>query len=790
MTSRRAPSAVSDPVAYLQRYVDGAHDAAVGGDLAAWRGAHATIARLTDRDVRLAGHLAAVSVLRSVGLDVRRGMLALAIAAAVLAELEREPLEPALWNLLAELLGALGWHASAGSCAAAARRLDAEAAPPSGGVRTPAAAGVAERAAALAATVRAPEVPARLSVAMIVRDEEAMLPACLQSIRSVADEVIVVDTGSVDRTVEIARDFGARVVDFPWIGDFAAARNAGLEHATGDWVLVLDADERLVEADARELRRIIAMPWLVAAHVTLINATEHDGVGLAVSASSLRLWRNSPSVHYEGRVHEQVAGLPRFLPQRFAHAAVRVLHDGYRAEHVAGKRKFDRNRDLLEQLLAEGGDRRAYNLYNLGAEHLIRGDAADALPILEESLTELERREGLAVAPWGPMLAVRLTVARRRAGDAQRAERDAARWLALFPDHTDLAVERAQCAALTDPSRGLELLEAAIALGDGPARYNAIVGVSAHVGDALRGDVLAHAGRHREAVESYRRGLAANRAYVAGAGGLAKALLRLGTAPAAVHDELAPLIRPYAAVAGGLLATAFLGAGATAEAEAVYRMMLEQDPGSPEARAGIGSCLVARGDVSGAALHFEPPVAEGPAAAPLLRGALFCALAGDDPQRACELLAEPAMQAIAAPEAELLIAWRDTLEGRRAGPLDADAARVGLKLFATAAHAGATDACGVLHALVVGSSLDAGEARDGLALRLFEAGYVEVAADEWLELLEMEASAPALLGLARVAAARGEPDDAAALVAEACRLEPALDGVAGDVDRLIGAVAA
>src|SRR5262245_57509130 len=93
-----------------------------------------------------------------------------------------------------------------------------------------------------------------LSLTMIVRNEEESLDRCLASARGLADELIVVDTGSTDRTVEIARAHGASVHHFKWCDDFAAARNVALRHATGQWCLHLDADEWVVEAEAGALR--------------------------------------------------------------------------------------------------------------------------------------------------------------------------------------------------------------------------------------------------------------------------------------------------------------------------------------------------------------------------------------------------------------------------------------------------------------------------------------------------------------------------------------------------------
>ena len=336
-------------------------------------------------------------------------------------------------------------------------------------------------------------------------------------------------------------------------------------------MIVLDADERLYPEERAALRSVLGKPWRSAAQVDMIHATRRDGVGFDVSSTSLRMWRHLPSVRYEGVVHEQVRGLPRYLPVRFDHLPVRVLHDGYRDEIVAGKDKFERNRRLLERQVEEsGGNARAFALYNLGVEHLVRGDAGDAQAILERAVGELDRLGGLAPVPWGPMLAQRLTSARRIHGDHARGERDAARWLALFPDHTDLAMERAHCAFALDPERGLELLDAAIGMGDGPTKYNSIVGSSTHVGAAVRGDLLAEAGRHRDAVASYRAGLRTNPGYVAAVGGLARSLLCDGTPPADVLAELRPFAWPYIEAAGALLGTAFLAADAADQAEAVF----------------------------------------------------------------------------------------------------------------------------------------------------------------------------------------------------------------------------
>src|SRR5262249_35977342 len=109
---------------------------------------------------------------------------------------------------------------------------------------------------AIASRVKSPARP-RVSLCLIVRNEEANLPACLGSSADLVDEVVVVDTGSIDRTKEVAARLGARVFDFPWVDSFAAARNESLRHATGEWIFWLDAADRLDEENHQRLRALL-----------------------------------------------------------------------------------------------------------------------------------------------------------------------------------------------------------------------------------------------------------------------------------------------------------------------------------------------------------------------------------------------------------------------------------------------------------------------------------------------------------------------------------------------------
>src|SRR3990172_5816578 len=133
----------------------------------------------------------------------------------------------------------------------------------------------------------------RVSLCMIVRDEAAMLPAFLEAARGSWDELLAVDTGSTDATPELLAAAGATVLHRPWDDDFAAARNFGLERASGEWVLVLDADERVGPALAAEIRRSAEDARCGAASLRVVNQLPHGHVR---SSRLLPMFRNYPNI--------------------------------------------------------------------------------------------------------------------------------------------------------------------------------------------------------------------------------------------------------------------------------------------------------------------------------------------------------------------------------------------------------------------------------------------------------------------------------------------------------------
>jgi tetratricopeptide (TPR) repeat protein len=223
---------------------------------------------------------------------------------------------------------------------------------------------------------------------MIVKDEENNLSACLESAAGLVDEMIVVDTGSTDRTREVAARAGARVFDFPWSGDFAAARNESLRHATAPWIFWLDADERLDAENRGRLGRLFdsLQDGIVAYSMKQVSLpSEPDGTPAAVD--HVRLFPNHPGIRWEYRIHEQILLSIRRLGGKVYWTDVAINHHGYQDPALC-RRKLERNLELLRQEHAARSDD-PFVLFNLGWAHYQLNRLTEALGFLQDSLRRL-----------------------------------------------------------------------------------------------------------------------------------------------------------------------------------------------------------------------------------------------------------------------------------------------------------------------------------------------------------------------------------------------------------------
>jgi len=258
----------------------------------------------------------------------------------------------------------------------------------------------------------------KLSLALIVKNEARCLARCLQSVRAIADEIIVADTGSTDDTVKIAGEFGAKIPRFNWINDFAAARNFALAQTTGDWILVLDADEWASEPLADEIKNFISGPPRIG-RLKIVSDFRHNGQTLQSSTFVSRLFPRGAK--FEGRIHEQiVSDLPR------VDLRGELWHDGY-----LETKKSERNVKLLQAELARE-PRSAYLQFQLALEFTSLGQTQNAFDGLQKARTSMQPSD-----PFAPNVIVDFLYAAMElkffdAGlDAIRSSEN---WLADFPD--------------------------------------------------------------------------------------------------------------------------------------------------------------------------------------------------------------------------------------------------------------------------------------------------------------------------------------------------------------------
>ncbi|MEA1979631.1 MAG: tetratricopeptide repeat protein [candidate division Zixibacteria bacterium] len=209
-----------------------------------------------------------------------------------------------------------------------------------------------------------------ISACMIVKNEEELLPGCLDSIRDWVDEIIIVDTGSDDKTIEIAKSYGAKIFHQPWEGNFSKHRNYSIEQATSDWIFIIDADERIDANDIPRLLKTISNDQVNAIAINVFNCYKETGLKVT-SVNSTRFFRRGLGFKYEGIVHNQL-----YVPDNLSieRAPISLEHLGYDLSKDKMKDKFIRTKTLLEKQLEDHPDF-AFAWFNYA--QLLRGKLFD-----------------------------------------------------------------------------------------------------------------------------------------------------------------------------------------------------------------------------------------------------------------------------------------------------------------------------------------------------------------------------------------------------------------------------
>jgi tetratricopeptide (TPR) repeat protein len=239
-------------------------------------------------------------------------------------------------------------------------------------------------------------VGVRITLSMIARNEAEYLEECLQSVQGVVDEIVLVDTGSTDATPQIAERYGATVIRAEWQNDFAAARNIALQHATGDWILVLDADERLTPESKQAILNAARCPQFVGYYLEILNEIR---AGDYFVHRLVRLFRRVPYARWEGAIHEQI--IPSLVSRkgRIATVAAQVRHLGYNQEVMRRRDKAQRNIEIILRELEKDPDD-LFHKFNLANTYFSMGDYEQAAYWAEQTCPYLRGDEDFAGQIW------------------------------------------------------------------------------------------------------------------------------------------------------------------------------------------------------------------------------------------------------------------------------------------------------------------------------------------------------------------------------------------------------
>jgi O-antigen biosynthesis protein len=279
--------------------------------------------------------------------------------------------------------------------------------------------------------------PFRLSACMIVRDNERTIRAALESLRPWVDEIVVVDTGSHDRTPDICRELGARVIDWAWRDDFAAARNESLRHARGEWIFWMDSDDTIPHECGERLRRLAdgQHAMNVMGYVMQVHC---PGAGQGTTVvDHVKMVRNRPDLRFEFRIHEQILPSIRRAGGEVGRTGIYVVHSGADRSSAAVSRKIERDLRLLELEARERPDH-PFVLFNFGMTHLEAGMLPDSVAALERCISVSHPGESHLRKAYSLLCCALMTDDRHAAAEGRCDE-----GLTLFPNDKELLFRKA-----------------------------------------------------------------------------------------------------------------------------------------------------------------------------------------------------------------------------------------------------------------------------------------------------------------------------------------------------------
>lgn len=354
----------------------------------------------------------------------------------------------------------------------------------------------------------------RLTLCMIVKDEEACLTRCLESVQGVVDEMIIVDTGSSDQTVAICEQYGATVLHYEWHDDFSAARNHGLPHATGDWILWLDADEALDTYDAAYVKELLREEEDHVLSVHLINyVNDTRNADDAFHIAQTRLFRNGKGLQFQATIHESLniteALSPEELPTAIKLLPVRIHHEGYTESVIANKKKSERNLNLLLKELGKDGHS-PWIEYHLASEYAHLQEYESAFAYVNRSIKGFLEQ---GIAPPSLLYKLKYSVL-ISTGSAEGAWPGIEKAIEMYPDYVDLHLYKGIILYLKGwYEQAHEAFDHCLEMGEGNLAHLTLRGSGSFHAWYYKGQCYEQEGRLEEALHAYYQSLSLSYTY-------------------------------------------------------------------------------------------------------------------------------------------------------------------------------------------------------------------------------------------------------------------------------------
>jgi len=337
-----------------------------------------------------------------------------------------------------------------------------------------------------------------LSVCLITRNEEKNIFRCLKSIRDIADEIILVDTGSTDNTLNIARNFKSKIFQTEWEEDFSKARNFALDQAQGQWILIIDADEEMLPQGKEALENLLNNSSAEGYFVQIINVLENNQI---LKNRAVRLFRNRPEYRFKGMIHEQIA--PCILenkPQSILPSPIEFLHFGYHESILFEKQ--ERNLKILRKEL-ELNPEDPFTLANLATTYFILEDFDKAVENYEKALEYARKEE-----PYVATIFRNLAITYLNLKGYEKCTRLLEKGIAWYPDYTDLYYLLGRLAEIERQwERAADIYRKCLKLGD-IEKYISTHGVGSFLPVLDLARVLEQIGNYQEALEANLQALA------------------------------------------------------------------------------------------------------------------------------------------------------------------------------------------------------------------------------------------------------------------------------------------